>query len=152
MDLTNSSYTCEYDESLNIAARNWNRIMEAASKMGYKEGIEMGSESVFQDGFDKGYEDGFKNAFILGKYKSLQNSASCSTKYPTDIAEILKKTRQGDCYICKKSKDTNDIVQTEKPLAMIVSEQMVHTKSTVRGLYEYFQPVIQQSCLNMIDP
>ncbi|KAG7202575.1 hypothetical protein KM043_009771 [Ampulex compressa] len=77
--------------------------MEAASKMGYKEGIEMGSESVFQDGFDKGYEDGFKNAFILGKYKSLQNSASCSTKYPTDIAEILKKTRQVNKWYIQKA-------------------------------------------------
>lgn len=139
----------EIEDNLLVAAKNWNRIIDAAKKTGYREGIEHGSESAFQQGFDEGYKDGFKIAFLLGKFKSLINNTATNAELPFDIKEILDKTRRGECYLCKlESENTQKDIQN-KPYSQIVSAQKMHLNKVIERLYQHFQPIIKQ--LNIDD-
>ncbi|XP_076656602.1 uncharacterized protein LOC143361242 [Halictus rubicundus] len=131
------SNTPETEESLDIATKDWNRVINTAKKVGYKEGIESGSDSVFQEGFDKGYEEGFKTAFNLGKLKSLLNTIAQDTEHPQDIKEILDKTRRGACHTCSMvSKNPN--YETDKPFSEVIDEQRQHSTKIIQRLCQHF--------------
>ncbi|XP_078034607.1 uncharacterized protein LOC144468775 [Augochlora pura] len=141
------SNTPETEESLDIAAKDWNRVINAAKKIGYKEGIEIGSDAVFQEGFDKGYEEGFKSAFNLGKFKSLLNTVSQDVKYPEDIKEILDKTRRGACHICfMESQNPN--YGTQKLFAHVINEQREHSAKIMQRLCQYFHLRVKDLNIN----
>ncbi|XP_076166818.1 uncharacterized protein LOC143146417 [Ptiloglossa arizonensis] len=134
--------TSQTEESLNIAAKDWNRITNAAREVGYREGIQNGSDIVSQEGFDKGYIEAFKTAFILGKFKSLLNIMPQNIKHPQNINKILDKTRRGACYICVlESQNRND--DTQKPFSQIINEQKSHSIKVIEKLYQYFKPYIK---------
>ena len=139
-DLKNSSET---EDSLDIATKSWNRIINAAKTSGYREGVENGSNDVFQEGFNKGYEEGFKTAFILGKFKSLINAMPQNTEHPQHIRDVLDKTRRGACYICAtESRSTDENIQ--KPLSQCVNEQRAHSTEHIRALRQYFQSYVKE--------
>lgn len=138
------SYLAEYDDSLHIASKCWERVMDAAIKTGYREGIQAGADSVLQEGFDIGYKDGFKTAFTLGKYKSLAISLSSTVKHPEDITAILDKTRRGACWICSmesQNKTWNENIQFSE----ILNKQRAHSAAVINRLNEYFEPILNKS-------
>lgn len=127
----------DVEDFSNLASKEWNRIIEAAKKHGYREGVEDGADSVFQEGFDKGYKEAFETAFLLGKFKSLLNAMPRDIEHPQNIKKILDKTRRGACRVCAtESQDTSDV---EKSFTEIVNEQRLHSVSVLQTLYEYFQ-------------
>ena len=141
--MDNSKNSSETEDSLDIAAKSWNRIINAAKTSGYREGVENGSNDVFQEGFDKGYEEGFKTAFILGKLKSLINAMPRNTEHPQHINDVLDKTRRGACYICvTESQNTDENIQ--KPLSQIVNEQRAHSTEHIQALRHYFQSYVKE--------
>ncbi|XP_034176870.1 uncharacterized protein LOC117602677 [Osmia lignaria lignaria] len=137
------------DDSLNIAAKDWNRTIEIAKKHGYREGVASGADSVFQEGFDIGYKEAFQTAFILGKFKSILNFNPQDVKLPDHIKEILDKTRRGACYICmEESEGRNDM---QKSLSQIINEQRTYSLNIIQTLYEYFQPYVKELNINELD-
>ncbi|KOC64718.1 hypothetical protein WH47_00221 [Habropoda laboriosa] len=135
------------EDSLNIAAKDWNRITDVAKKNGYREGVQDGSDFAFQDGFDAGYLGAFHAAFILGKFKSLLNSMPQDIEHPSNVNEILKATRRGACYMCiTDSQGTNNI---QKSSSQIIKEQKTYSMNVLKTLFKYFQPYIEQ--LNISD-
>lgn len=125
------------DESLDIATKDWDRVINTAKKVGYKEGIESGSDSVFQEGFNKGYEEGFKIAFNLGKLKSLLRIVAEDTEHPQDIKEILEKTRRGACHICSMVSQ-NPNYETDEPFTQVIDEQRKHSRKIMQRLCQHF--------------
>lgn len=140
----------EPDDALDVATKNWNRIVETATKTGYREGREDGSESIYQQGFDKGYEEAFKTAFALGKFKSLMLSMPPDTKYPPDVREILNLTRRGACYICKVKNEEN-IEFEEESMSEILHSQRQHSVKIIERLRQYFGPVTQILKFDIMD-
>ncbi|XP_033328195.2 uncharacterized protein LOC117221384 [Megalopta genalis] len=141
------SNTPETEESLDIAAKDWDRVINAAKKIGYKEGVENGSDAVFQEGFDKGYEEGFKSAFNLGKFKSLLNTVTQDIKYPQDVKEILDKTRRGACHICLMESQ-NPNYETEKLFSQVIDEQREHSTKIMQRLCQYFHLNVKDLNIN----
>nr|XP_012228952.1 PREDICTED: yae1 domain-containing protein 1 [Linepithema humile] len=136
-------YLTEDDESLQIASKCWERVMNAASKTGYREGVQDGADSVLQEGFDIGFKDGFETAFTLGKYKSLAATLSSTSKHPTDIAAILEKTRRGACHICSAESQNPNI--HDMPFSEILKDQKTHSTKVINRLHEYFEPILNNS-------
>ncbi|KZC06177.1 hypothetical protein WN55_10086 [Dufourea novaeangliae] len=137
-----SASTPEVEESLHVAAKNFVRIINAAKKGGYREGVENGSDSVFQEGFDRGFEEGFKHGFVLGKFKSLLSVMPQNTEHPQDIKEILDKTRRGICYICSKEPLIMNH-EIQKPYVEIIDEQKRYSTKVMQRLHQYFQPYLK---------
>lgn len=135
------------DDTLQVAAKNWNRMTNAAEKTGYREGRDEGSETVFQEGFDNGYEEAFRTAFILGKFKSLLNAMPQDTQHSSDILEILNMTKRGACYVCEMEKHNQDY--QDKTLSEIVCTQREHSRQIIQRLFKYFKPIIQKSKINI---
>ncbi|XP_014606203.1 PREDICTED: uncharacterized protein LOC106787934 [Polistes canadensis] len=132
------------DEDLFIGYKNWDRLVAAASTIGYKEGIEDGQESVFQEGFDMGYRDAFNNAFKLGKYKSLTSSIEENIQLPSVVKTILSETKKGMCYICnEESLSKNVDRQIEDDLFVdIVEKQKTHSKDVIEILHQNLESVL----------
>lgn len=147
-DIDNTSVSSEED-ALDIAKKDWSRVISAANKAGYRDGIEDGSESVFQEGFDRGYEDGFKTAFVLGKFKSLMNASD--EKHSVDIKQILDKTRRGACNICKLETQHQKEDIDKMTLSEIIGKQNIHSAEIIEKLRIHFQPIIEQFNINMSD-
>ncbi|KAK1118360.1 hypothetical protein K0M31_015062 [Melipona bicolor] len=139
--MDNSSNESDIEDSLNIAAKDWDRIIDSAKKGGYRKGVDDGSNFVFQESFDNGYKKGFQTAFILGKFKSLLNSVPKDVEYPQNIKEILNKTRRGACHMCAAEQDINS---TNKSFDEILDEQRSYSVQVLQTLYEYFQPYVKQ--------
>ncbi|XP_050455720.1 uncharacterized protein LOC126853734 [Cataglyphis hispanica] len=142
----NDSYSTEDDDSLYIASKCWERIMDGAVKTGYREGIQDGTDSVLQEGFDIGYKDGFETAFKLGKCKSLATILSPTLKHPADVATVLDKTRRGACWICSVESQ-NETCNTYENIQFseILNNQRIHSKTVINRLHEYFEPILNKS-------
>ncbi|OAD56917.1 hypothetical protein WN48_02442 [Eufriesea mexicana] len=137
--MDSTSDELDINDSLNIATQEWNRITDAAKKIGYREGVEDGSNSVFQEGFNIGYREGFQTAFILGKFKSLLNTIPQDVSHPQNITENLDKTKRGACHLCIT--DTNN---AQKIFSKIINEQRLYSGRVLQTLYQYFQPYVKQ--------
>jgi len=137
-------YSSDSEDSLELAAKTWNRVVEGASKTGYREGIEEGTQAVFQGDFDKGYEDGFKAAFELGKYKGLAAAFSKDYKHPEYIEEILDKTRRGACHICILESKDKGIDGSNLSSTDILADHAKHVVATIRILHDYFEPFMKE--------
>lgn len=137
------------EDVLDIAQKDWSRVINAASKAGYRDGIEDGSESVFQEGFDKGYEDAFKTAFVLGKFKSLLNVTD--EKHPSEIKQILDKTRRGACNICKLESQQQKEDVDKMPFSEIVTQQKMYSEEVIKKLHEHFKHIIERLSMNMTE-
>lgn len=113
--------------------------------MGYREGIDEGSESVYQDGFDKGYEEGFPIAFALGKFKGLSTLLPNNVQHPSKIKQILEKTRRGECYVCSLESDPKKVMSpgTKEEFQSILCKQVEHSEETIETLKKYFQTVFK---------
>ncbi|XP_015120984.1 uncharacterized protein LOC107043846 isoform X2 [Diachasma alloeum] len=131
---------CECDEALELGSRTWNRVMESASKTGYRDGIDDGSQEVLQSDFDVGYEDGFKTSFILGKYKALA-ALNPQTK-PPEIERILEATRRGACHICELE-SSGEINQLQSPEG--IKNHKAHVTKVIDKLNEYFSQLLENS-------
>ncbi|PBC33919.1 uncharacterized protein LOC108003963 [Apis cerana] len=146
--MENSINELDIEDSLKIASKEWNRIINAATKDGYREGIEDGSNSVFQESFNNGYKEGFQIAFILGKFKSLLNIISRDVEHPQNINEILDKIKRGICHICvTEFQNIND----QKIFSEIINEQRSYSLKVLQTLYQYFQPYVKQLNINESD-
>lgn len=139
----NNLHLTEDDESLRVASKCWERVMNIASKTGYREGVQDGADSVLQEGFDVGFKDGFETAFVLGKYKSLIATLSPTSKHPADIAAILEKTRRGACHICSVESQNPDI--HDMPFSEILKDQKTHSARVINRLHEYLEPISNNS-------
>ncbi|KAL2738393.1 yae1 domain-containing protein 1 [Vespula maculifrons] len=132
------------DEDLFIGYKNWNRLITAASTIGYKEGIEDGEESVFQEGFDMGYKDAFNIAFMLGKYKGLISSTQQNVELSSFVKNILHETKKGICYICNEESQSKDInEQTEDiPFIDLVEKQKTYSKNVIKTLHKNLELIM----------
>ncbi|XP_043511907.1 uncharacterized protein LOC122529655 isoform X1 [Frieseomelitta varia] len=143
MNMENSPNKSDIENSSNIAAKDWDRIINNAKVRGFRRGIDDGTDLVYQESFDNGYKEGFQTAFILGKFKSLLNSTPGDVEYPQNIKEILDKTRKGVCYMCAtKLEDMSETNQ--KSFDQIFDEQRSYSVQVLQMLYEYFQPYVKQ--------
>ncbi|XP_029161969.1 protein YAE1 homolog [Nylanderia fulva] len=136
-------YLAEDDDSLHIASKCWERVMDAAAKTGYREGIQNGADSVLQEGFEIGFKDGFETAFTLGRYKSLATSLPSTVKHPADVTTVLDKTRRGACWVCSmesQNKTSNENIQFSE----ILSNQRTHSAAVINRLKEYFEPILNK--------
>lgn len=147
--MENSLNESDTEDSLNIATKNWDRIISTAKKDGYREGVEDGSNSVFQNGFDSGYKEGFQTAFILGKFKSLLNAIPKDVEHPQNIKEIFDKTRRGACHICVA--ELHNVNNTQKSFDEIINEQRSYSVKVLQTSYEYFQPYVKQLNISEFD-
>ncbi|XP_076765642.1 uncharacterized protein LOC143432697 [Xylocopa sonorina] len=147
--MDNSLDELDDEDSLNLASKEWNQITDTAKKGGYREGVIDGANSVFQEGFDIGYKEGFRTAFMLGKFKSLLNTASQDVKHPQNIKEILNKTRRGICHICMTESESGNNI--EKPFSEIINEQKTHSINVLETLHQYFQPYVKQINIDELD-
>ncbi|CAL7949628.1 unnamed protein product [Xylocopa violacea] len=137
------------EDSLDLASKEWNHVMDTAKKSGYREGVIDGENSVFQEGFDIGYKEGFQTAFLLGKFKSLLNTISQDEKHPQNIKEILNKTRKGICHICMT--ESESVNNKQKSFSEIINEQRTHSINVLDTLYQYFQPYVKQINIEELD-
>ncbi|XP_063977556.1 uncharacterized protein LOC135162722 [Diachasmimorpha longicaudata] len=133
---------CEGDEAIELGSKTWDRVIESASKTGYREGIDEGSQQVLQADFDVGYEDGFKTSFILGKYKAL--AALNPQKNPPEIERILEATRRGECHICRLE-SSGEINQLES--AEAIKQHKGHVIGVIKKLNDYFAPLLEEKNL-----
>ncbi|KAL6263965.1 hypothetical protein P5V15_004046 [Pogonomyrmex californicus] len=139
------------DDSLYVASKCWERVMNVAAKTGYREGMQDGADSVLQNGFDIGFKDGFKTAFMLGRYKGLAIVSMPSTlEHPADVTAILDKTRRGACWICsiESQSETSNLPETA-PFSEILNEQRMHSTKIISRLCEYFKPVLKKSGIDL---
>ncbi|KAI4492078.1 hypothetical protein M0802_010086 [Mischocyttarus mexicanus] len=141
--IDSSKQTLE-DDDLFIGYKNWDRLVAAASTIGYKEGIEDGEESVFQEGFDMGYKDAFNNAFKLGKYKGLISSIQDDIQLPSIVKTILSETKKGICYICDEETLSKNVDrQTEDDTFVnIVEKQKTNSKNVIETLHQNLESVL----------
>ncbi|XP_011167796.1 uncharacterized protein LOC105201470 isoform X2 [Solenopsis invicta] len=138
------------DDSLHIASKCWERVMDAAVKTGYREGIQDGEDSVLQEGFDIGYKDGFETAFALGRYKGLTVAAMPTLEHPPDVSATLDKTRRGACWICNmESQNKTSSPHENTPFSEILNEQRVHSTEVISKLHEYFKPILKKSDISI---
>ncbi|KAL0128884.1 hypothetical protein PUN28_003924 [Cardiocondyla obscurior] len=133
------------DDSLHVASKCWERLINAAVKTGYREGILDGADSVLQEGFDIGYKDGFETAFALGRYKGLVAASTSASKHPTDVAAALDKTRRGACWICDMESQNKAGTSQNAPFSEILNEQRAHSAEVISRLREYFKPLLKKS-------
>lgn len=131
------------DECLDLGSKTWNRIVTAAIKTGYREGVEEGSNTVLQSDFDIGYVDGFQVAFILGKYKAIANLYLNDIQHPQEIVDIINTTKRGACYICKLEQDSKNL-----DLRAIELHQE-HTNMILNKLYNYFSPLLKNKNMDL---
>ncbi|XP_046829548.1 uncharacterized protein LOC124428969 [Vespa crabro] len=139
------------DEDLFIGYKNWDRLITAASTIGYKEGIEDGQESVFQEGFDMGYKDAFNTAFMLGKYKGLINSMQQNMELSSVVKDILHETKKGICYICNeesKNKDVNGQIE-DVPFIDIIEKQKTYSKNVIKTLHKNLELIIVKNNIDI---
>lgn len=142
----------EIENPVELSEKNWNRVIDAATKAGYREGIEEGKQSVFQEGFDIGYEDALKTAFLLGKYKGLATGLNGHLNTSSPVNEILEKTRRGACYICvKESEKGKDKAEDyiEPPLQELRNEQKIHSEKVIGTLHEHFENLLKERGLSV---
>ncbi|KYN19522.1 PREDICTED: uncharacterized protein LOC108761459 [Trachymyrmex cornetzi] len=143
--------TTEYDstrddDSLYVASKCWKRLVDAAIKTGYREGIQDGADSVLQEGFDIGYKDGFETAFTLGRYKGLAVASTLTLEHPTDVAAVLKRARRGACWICEvESRNKTSNLHEKAPFSEVLNEQREHSAETINRLHEYLEPILKKS-------
>ncbi|XP_066598105.1 uncharacterized protein [Prorops nasuta] len=134
------------DESLKIASKNWDNIVNSASKIGYSNGVLDGSNEVFQEGFDIGYKEAFNSAFTVGIYKS------CLTKlpknHPDNIRDIIKKINQEECYICVNNLE-DELNLSSMNLENIIEEQRKLSVKTIKELHQYFEPFMKQQGIDI---
>ncbi|EFN79931.1 uncharacterized protein LOC105187314 [Harpegnathos saltator] len=142
--MENDSYSQD-DDSLDIASKSCKRVVDIATKTGYREGVQDGEDSVLQESFDIGYKDGFKTAFILGKYKGLSHALSSNIKHPVDIAATLDKTKRGICWICKMESENTTYNYENISFSEILKNQKKHSTEVLNKLHEHFQPVLKES-------
>ncbi|XP_014467664.1 PREDICTED: uncharacterized protein LOC106740795 [Dinoponera quadriceps] len=142
--MENDSYSAEDDDSLDIASKCWKRVIDTATKTGYREGIQDGADSVLQKGFDIGYEDGFKTAFMLGKYKSLSLVLLSGIKHPVDVAITLDKTKQGICWICSMESQNITCNYESISFSEVLNNQRKHSTEIINKLHEHFQSVLKE--------
>lgn len=136
----------ETDDSLYIASKCWERVMDGAVKTGYREGAQDGADSVLQEGFDIGYKDGFETAFALGRYKSLTVASTSMSEHPADVSAALDKTRRGACWICDmESRNKTSNPYENAPFSEVLNEQRTHSAEVINRLHEYFEPVLKKS-------
>ncbi|KAH0556599.1 uncharacterized protein LOC123274601 [Cotesia glomerata] len=136
----------EIDETLEVASKTWDRVIETANKTGFREGVDVGSEAVLQEDFDRGYVDGFKIAYILGKYKGLANSLFKNIEHPKEINDILEKTRRGACHICESQ--YSGVIQDQ---AKILAKHEEHTLKICKILQGYFEPLLKNFKIDIND-
>ncbi|XP_024868013.1 uncharacterized protein LOC112452161 [Temnothorax curvispinosus] len=134
------------DDSLYVASKCWERVVDAALKTGYREGVQDGADSVLQEGFNIGYKDGFKIAFALGRYKGLAAASTTMSEHPADVAVALDKTRRGACWICdvESRNKTSDPFENAS-FSQVLNEQRVRSAGVVNRLHEYLEPVLKKS-------
>ncbi|XP_011303496.1 yae1 domain-containing protein 1 [Fopius arisanus] len=138
---------CENDETLDLASRTWSRVMESASKAGYREGVDEGSQEVLQSDFDVGYSDGFKISFLLGKYKAL--AALNPEKIPPDIQKILEATRRGECHICHlESSGEINLLESQE----VIRAHRDHITKIIHKLKENFSPLLREKNIKIEEP
>ncbi|XP_011686641.1 PREDICTED: uncharacterized protein LOC105449245 isoform X2 [Wasmannia auropunctata] len=139
------------DDSLYVATKCWERVMDAAVKTGYREGAQDGADSVLQEGFDIGYRDGFETAFTLGRYKGLAAVSTSAPEHPADVAAVLDKTRRGACRICDvESRRKAPSPHEDAPFDEVLNEQRAHSAEVIGRLREYFEPILKRSGVNSI--
>ena len=129
--------------------------------MGYREGIDAGSDSILQDGFDSGYAEAFKISFALGQYKALATALPEEVKIPKEIEDILSMTRRGACVLCKTKPQTYIRKKTKEKLEKsensqesledVIKTQREHSAHTIQTLYEYFAPLFKKYNLDVED-
>ncbi|EZA51287.1 hypothetical protein DMN91_012905 [Ooceraea biroi] len=142
----NEDNSMENDDSLYIASKCWKRVMDAAAKTGYREGIQDGADSVLQHGFDIGYKDGFETAFTLGRYKSLVTALSPTTKHPDDVTAVFDQTRRGACWICSvESRNEAKPSYQHVPFSEILNQQRTHSVQVIERLREYREAILQKA-------
>ncbi|XP_028050787.1 uncharacterized protein LOC105839599 isoform X2 [Monomorium pharaonis] len=136
------------DDSLHVASKCWERVMNAAVKTGYREGVQDGTDSVLQEGFDMGYRDGFETAFTLGRYKGLTVAATSTPtlEHPVDVSAALDKTRRGACWICDtESRNEASDPSEDAPFSEVLNKQRTHCAKVISRLHEYLEPILQKS-------
>ncbi|XP_043271490.1 protein YAE1 homolog isoform X2 [Venturia canescens] len=138
------------EDSLMIAQKSWTRVIDAASKTGYRDGIEEGSQAVLQKDFDQGYEDGFKAAFELGKYKGLSSIYFKDHAHPDEIVGILEKTRRGACHICISESKERASGDENSSTTKIIEDHRKHVESRLKVLREYFEPLMKEKRINVV--
>ncbi|XP_033217334.1 uncharacterized protein LOC117173064 [Belonocnema kinseyi] len=143
---------------IQIAEKAWQKSVESAKKIGFREGIDAGSDSVLQEGFDTGYAEAFKIAFALGVYKALATALPEEVKIPQEIQDILSMTRRGACVLCKtepqiqsRKKSKEESESSEKSLEDVIKSQREHSVHTIQTLYEYFEPLFKKYELDVED-
>ncbi|XP_047360482.1 uncharacterized protein LOC124953317 [Vespa velutina] len=139
------------DEDLFIGYKNWDRLITAASTIGYKEGIEDGQESVFQEGFDMGYKDAFNTAFMLGKYKGLISSMQQNMELSSVVKDILHETKKGICYICNEesqNKDVNGQIE-DMPFIDIIEKQKTYSKNVIKTLHKNLELIMVKNNIDI---
>ncbi|XP_035727971.1 uncharacterized protein LOC118444127 [Vespa mandarinia] len=139
------------DEDLFIGYKNWDRLITAASTIGYKEGIEDGQESVFQEGFDMGYKDAFNTAFMLGKYKGLISSMQQNMELSSVVNDILHETKKGICYICNEesqNKDDNGQIE-DMPFINIIEKQKTYSKNIIKTLHKNLELIMVKNNIDI---
>ncbi|XP_011882421.1 PREDICTED: uncharacterized protein LOC105570076 [Vollenhovia emeryi] len=138
------------DDSLEVASKSWERVMDTAAKIGYREGIQDGGDSVLQEGFDIGFKDGFEAAFPLGRLKGLAVAATPTREHPAHVLAALDKTRRGACRICDVgSSNQREGIAFERAL----DEQKIHSMEVLARLHMYFEPILKKLGIdiNMLD-
>ena len=104
--------------------------------------------SVFQDGFDRGYKEAFKITFLIGIYKGLANCLIKELDHPTEIENLLSKTKRGICYLCEMEiKDAADV--PEKTIVEIENCQKEHSSKILKSLEEYFHPLLKKHNIDL---
>ncbi|XP_032686891.1 uncharacterized protein LOC116851530 [Odontomachus brunneus] len=144
--MEDDSYSAE-DDSLDIASKCWQRVINTAAKTGYREGIQNGTDSVLQEGFDIGYEDGFKIAFMLGKYKSLSLASSSTIEHPADVTVTLNKTKRGVCWICSMESQNKSCNYENISFSKVLDNQRKYSTDVINRLHEHFQSVLKESSI-----
>ncbi|XP_058790130.1 uncharacterized protein LOC131663644 [Phymastichus coffea] len=138
--------SCDHhDEDKFLASKTWNKIIDSASKIGYREGIEDGSSTVFQDGFDRGYRDGFKTAFLLGTYKGISDQLTKKLKHPEEIENILSDTKKSVCYLCETQSSAD---KSSESIVEVENCQSEHYNKISKILQDYFDPILKVNSIN----
>eukprot|EP00092_Neocalanus_flemingeri_P001862 GFUD01001985.1.p1 GENE.GFUD01001985.1~~GFUD01001985.1.p1 ORF type:complete len:134 (-),score=57.47 GFUD01001985.1:11-412(-) len=57
------------EDELFYAEKEWRKLNEKSTTLGFKEGIGQASEDALQAGFDKGYADSFQTGLSFGKLR-----------------------------------------------------------------------------------